>query len=199
MLGVVFDRRYGIDTNKIVPVEDLNAPSRNLRHAVQYQPTTPGFRFILDEMSVDWRNFTFVDLGSGKGRVLIEVAAYPFEKIGGAEFSPKLHNIAQKNVRKYQEQTGLGQNIGLRCVDAADFQFGNGDIVLYLYNPFRMNTMVAVVDNLLSSMRRQDRKIVIIYLNPVCAELIDKAEFIQRRSSGTYGLNKYHVYDNLGP
>jgi len=51
------------------------------------------------------RDFTFIDLGSGKGRVLLMASDYPFKRIIGVEFMPELHRAAQENVREYTERT----------------------------------------------------------------------------------------------
>jgi hypothetical protein len=49
------------------------------------------------------QDFTFIDLGSGKGRVLLMAAAYGFKRIIGVEFMPELHRVAEENIRKYTE------------------------------------------------------------------------------------------------
>src|SRR5579864_7137056 len=47
------------------------------------------------------RDFTFIDLGSGKGRVLLMASDYPFKRIIGVEFMLELHRVAQKNIAGY--------------------------------------------------------------------------------------------------
>src|SRR5438552_13937135 len=47
-----------------------------------YQPTEPSlFHEMLKALKIDFREFTFIDLGSGKGRVLLMAANYPFRRI----------------------------------------------------------------------------------------------------------------------
>src|SRR6476646_1262783 len=46
-------------------------------------------------------DFTFIDLGCGKGRVLLMASDYPFQKIVGVEFMPDLVGAAQKNIAGY--------------------------------------------------------------------------------------------------
>src|ERR1700683_3774920 len=55
-----------------------------------YQPTEPDlFREMLETFSqqscFDFRDFVFVDLGSGKGRTLLMASDYPFRRIVGVE------------------------------------------------------------------------------------------------------------------
>jgi hypothetical protein len=64
-----------------------------------YAPTaTPGFR---KKLNIDPRNFTFIDFGSGKGRVLLIAAGLPFKAVVGIEFSRELHEIAVQNISRF--------------------------------------------------------------------------------------------------
>jgi len=49
-----------------------------------YQPTEPLlFHEMMGALRIDFNEFTFIDLGSGKGRVLLMAADYPFRRIAG--------------------------------------------------------------------------------------------------------------------
>src|SRR5580765_6779748 len=55
-----------------------------------YQPTEAAlFHEMIDELakrtSINFAEFTFIDLGSGKGRALLMASDYPFRKIVGVE------------------------------------------------------------------------------------------------------------------
>ena len=73
-----------------------------------YQPTEPElFRKMLASLiqaspKIDFREFTFIDIGSGKGRALLMAADYPFRRILGIELLPDLHRVAR---REYQAST----------------------------------------------------------------------------------------------
>src|SRR5579885_628231 len=57
-----------------------------------YQPTEPTlFHEMLGALAIDFRQFTFVDSGSGKGRALLMAADYPFQRVIGVEVHPRLH------------------------------------------------------------------------------------------------------------
>ena len=45
------------------------------------------------------RQFTFVDIGSGKGRTLLMASQFPFRKIVGVELIAELHQRDQENLR----------------------------------------------------------------------------------------------------
>jgi predicted RNA methylase len=75
---------------------------------------------------------TFVDLVSGKGRALIVAAFYPFARIIGVEYSPQLTAIWRQNLQKL----GVADKCEVISADAADYQFPDGTLLVFLYNPF---------------------------------------------------------------
>ena len=67
-----------------------------------YQPTDAGlFQEMMAILPIDFREFTFVDLGSGKGRTLLMASEYPFRRIVGVEILPELHRAAEENIANY--------------------------------------------------------------------------------------------------
>src|SRR5258708_16896570 len=68
-----------------------------------YQPTEPAlFHEMMASLPIDFDGFTFIHLGSGKGRTLLMPAHYPFLRIVGVELIAELHRAAEENIRKYQ-------------------------------------------------------------------------------------------------
>src|SRR5271166_1783309 len=105
-----------------------------------YQPTDPAlFHEMLDALkaaaALDFREFTFLDLGSGKGRTLLMAADYPFRRIVGVELLPTLHQIAQENLHRYHNQSQRCFTVETICGDATEFAFPAEAIVLFLFNP----------------------------------------------------------------
>src|SRR5579863_4590016 len=106
-----------------------------------YQPTDPAlFREMLDALAEQARislsDFTFVDLGSGKGRTLLMASDYPFRRILGVELLPALHQIAEENLKKYSSESQKCFQLESICADAIDFPFPAEPTLLYLFNPF---------------------------------------------------------------
>src|ERR1700687_1532110 len=106
-----------------------------------YQPTEPAlFREMLASLmrasptlsiaKTDFREFTFIDIGSGKGRALLMAADYPFRRILGIELLPELHRVAKENIGKYKSDSQ--QCFVIDCVlgDACEFAFPPGPTVL---------------------------------------------------------------------
>jgi len=138
-----------------------------------YQPTDASlFHEMLEHIKTDFSKFTFLDLGSGKGRVLLIASNYPFRRIVGVELLPELHRIAVKNVRAYN--SGLQPCFALECVlgDALDFVFPAEPTVLYLFNPLRESGMEQLASNLAASLRQHPRPFFVLYHNPVLEDVL---------------------------
>src|SRR5262249_39527165 len=93
------DHQLGIHTTRPVPLEGLDIDGDNAVHGNRYEPTPYGvLEDMFTELDLDYPRFAFVDLGSGKGRILCLAAAYPFRRVIGVEFSRELHAIAKTNL-----------------------------------------------------------------------------------------------------
>jgi hypothetical protein len=76
-----FDRRFGVDTAGTIPLSALDVEDANWEFGFAYEPTDPKFfKAIVGELPIQFEEFTFVDVGSGKGRVLLLAAEFPLEK-----------------------------------------------------------------------------------------------------------------------
>ena len=89
----------------------------------------------------DYSQYTFIDVGSGKGRVLFVAAEYPFRKVIGVEFSNALHDDAVANLKRYKHSGRRCADIEPVLADARDFEFPNDNLVIYLFNPFGPEVM----------------------------------------------------------
>lgn len=83
-----FDWRYQVKTCGDEDPRKLAVVGENASHAIPYIPTTPGSgRHMLRDLPVtDLSGYTFIDMGSGKGRMLLLAAELPFRRIIGVEF-----------------------------------------------------------------------------------------------------------------
>src|SRR5262245_24487752 len=101
---VSFDWKYGTDTMRWVPPQELNAESTNQSHSVYYQATkSRPLLQLLAQLELP-KACTFLDIGAGKGRVLLIACQYGFEKVVGIEFSPQLCAIARKNIETFRSE-----------------------------------------------------------------------------------------------
>jgi SAM-dependent methyltransferase len=158
-----------------------------------YQPTEPSlFHEMLSALKIDFRGFTFIDLGSGKGRVLLMAADYPFRRIVGIELLPDLHRVAQENLSRYKSDSQRCFTLESICSDARNFAFPHEPTVLYLFNPLPEEGLVQVIANLDRSLREQPRPLYVLYHNPLLDHVLAKCGGLRRLS----GTHQYCVYGN---
>src|SRR5580704_1011434 len=83
-----FDVTHGVETSTRAHPTDLKISSPNSLSSAGYWPTPPElFHEAFSTFSINYSEFTFIDFGSGKARVLLLASDYPFRKIIGVEFS----------------------------------------------------------------------------------------------------------------
>jgi len=138
------------------------------------------------------RDFTFIDLGSGKGRVLLMASDYPFKRIVGVEFTPNLVSTAEKNIAGYFSDRQRCRKIETLCMDARDFQFPSGPLVVYLFNPFSESTFAQVLENLRRSLEQSPRPVYIAYRFTEFEGLLTQAVWLEKVA----GEEQWAVYGN---
>jgi SAM-dependent methyltransferase len=191
-----FDWKYGTDTMRWVTQNALDTQSDNKCHSVRYQATKAGpLLQLLDKLHLP-RDCTFVDIGSGKGRVLLIVSQYGFRKVVGIEFSGQLCAIARKNVELVFRKAKRLSSIEVIEADAAIHSFHSQDRVFFMYNPFDAFVLAKVLDNIRSSLERNPRSIWLIYNTPLLHDMINSAGIFKTDSCHEIGGNTFRVYSN---
>lgn len=164
---------------------------RELVSGAQYQASEPElFHEILRELPVSPEEFTFIDLGSGKGRTLLMASDYPFRRIIGVELLDELHEIAKQNIASYHSEHQKCFNIEAYCSDARQFQFPQEPFVLYLFNPFPDYVLHAVLEKLRLSVVSHPREVYVIYHNLVHEHLFKSRPWLRE----IHRTRQYAIY-----
>ena len=154
-----FDRTNGVDTSGRLNLRRLAIDSPNRKHGRDYQGVEPGrFSDALAEVHEDFSTFTFVDLGSGKGRALLMAHQLGFRRLIGVEFSLRLAEISRRNLAKLEVN-----NVQVLVQDAAEFRFPNEPLVVFTFNSFGPEVLGRVLMNL----RTQINPVYFVYVNAV--------------------------------
>jgi hypothetical protein len=170
-----FDRKYGVDTSGTILKRELDIQGGNVEHATLYQAVYPGpFIEVMVQLPVDFKRSEFIDFGSGKGRALLLASEFPFKKIVGVEFSPKLCRIAEANLGSYQSASQKCQAIEVCCLDAVEYPIPLEPAVFYFYNPFDEEIMNRIVDNICKSLEIMPRPVFVVCFNPKAADCWDR-------------------------
>jgi hypothetical protein len=158
-----------------------------------YQPTDPViFREMMEQVAADLRAYTFIDLGSGKGRALLLAREFPFARIVGMELLPELHGIAEQNIGRLAAEER--SRFELMSGDARQFVFPIEPIFLYLFDPFPAPILAEVIASLERSLKERPRPALIGYQKPVSEKVIEQSAAFKKVS----GTLQWALYRGVG-
>ena len=160
-----------------------------------YQPTDPAaflemLAALADHTHLNFPDFTFLDLGSGKGRTLLLASDYPFRRILGVELLPALDQIAQENLRHYKNESQRCFALETICADATTFPLPDEPLVVYLFNPFGESGLRHVVANLEQTLRSKPRPLYLLYHNPLLEHVLAESAYLDKIA----GTHQYSVW-----
>lgn len=166
-----FDFEHNVDTTWATV--SLRTRMREWISGGQYQPSEPElFKEMLASVPDTVDGYTFIDLGSGKGRTLLMASGYPFRRIIGVELLGELNTIAVENIARYHNVEQQCFVFETHAADARRFAFPAEPTLLYLFNPFPRHVWREVLANLHASLRNFPRPVYLIYHNPVHQDIL---------------------------
>ena len=155
-----FDRSLGIETAGDIQANELGlGPDANGYHAMPPKIA----ECMIEQIMPRSKNFTFVDLGAGKGRVLLIASRWPFRKVIGVELFEPFCELARRNVRNAASRLNCIAPIEIIHADASSYVIPDGPCVFFLYNPFFGKVADGVVANILRSFETAPRDIIVLY------------------------------------
>ena len=182
------DRLLGQFHSSYQPTEP--AAFHEMLATLQHSPNPD--QTAINQTTINFRDFVFTDLGSGKGRTLLMASDYPFRRIIGVELLPTLHQIAQQNLRQYKSEAQKCFAIETICADATAFPFPDDPLVIYLFNPFPESGMRRVFANLDQSLRLHPRPVYVLYHNPLLEHVLSGDERLRKVVSA----QQYSLFSN---
>lgn len=173
------EKKYGISTIGLDSLSDT-VSKEDRSHVSTYEPVnyyTAGWLF--DQLKN--ANTTFLDVGCGRGRVLVIAAAYGFKNIIGIDFSQKLCNeatvVCNAVTSRYPDCS-----VTVTCADAREYNIPDTVGVIFLFNPFDASIMSGFIQKVDESLARKKRSLKILYANPQCKDLWLEAGFRETAS-----------------
>ncbi len=174
-LGRDFDRKHGTNTQTHIEVEDLGIVDEPRRQAVHYEASAlPKLHRAFKNLNIDEEEYTFIDVGSGKGLVVIETAKRNFREVVGLEISALAHRISEQNVSTASSRAKLKSPIKLLNINALDYDYPAVKQVVYLYNPFGELFISKLFGVLRHRLLEGSTDIVVAYVNPVCLDTVER-------------------------
>lgn len=162
--GRYLDRRADLDTAGHLTREQLGYDQRERG---DYQPS----RWLALPLALPRRQVgasdVFADLGSGKGRVVLQAARrYRCSRVIGVEFSSELTAIAGANLARQQQRLRC-PHVELVTADVLQWEVPADLTVAYLYNPFRGEIFSRAIERLADAVDRRGGPLRLIYVNAV--------------------------------
>lgn len=155
----VFDIVHNVDTTA-VGTEKLRGKPGNYSYDLTAWNVLPK---IMRNAMLPANSVIFIDVGCGKGKILLSAMRFPFLKIVGIEFSLSLCEVARTNLRKSRFISRRCMNAEVICMDAAVYRLPPGPLILFFYNPFSFPVMKRVLENAVESYRASPRPIFMIF------------------------------------
>ena len=184
------------DTHKMLGKDEMRVNSENFENALMYMASWTStidsiLTFLRGEVCEIKQNYTFIDVGCGKGKVTLMarksgIIGVEQESYIGIDFEPNLISIARINSA---EMFGDEGTFLLEDVLKIDYEKFNGKLILFLYNPFDsllMETFLKRVSALSP---------IIVYVNPVCRNsLIEQGYFTLTKRIGWHPNLSFEIF-----
>jgi predicted RNA methylase len=186
----VFDLIRRTDTAHWRPKDDFSSALPNIGHGYRYDASyTSEVRRCL---AIAARQMApggcdFVDLGCGKGKVLLMAAGMGYRSLTGVEYDPDLARIARANLEIARVAAGVIE------ADASAFTAFAPRCVVYMFSPFDEHLLQTVSRTL----RQMTQECVVIYNNPEHAVAFADWRLVAS-TSGRHVHLVSHIYYHQG-
>jgi SAM-dependent methyltransferase len=155
-----YERRNRLNTLAVAKLDGLTIHVGDRAHGFYYE----GMRVLpLRRLFAEFRKLVpadaaFVDLGCGKGKVLLVAAESGIGKIRGVEFAHELCEIARANWAAYQARKRPPCVVEVIENDAAAYRFQRDEQLFFMFNPFDESVLDRVLANLSLSIAQRPRR-----------------------------------------
>src|SRR5271170_1502290 len=198
-----FDQRYGVDTSGLIGGGELRSGHKNDVFNTAYYGMAPSrFRQVMADWLSDGSHgaiseYSFVDLGCGKGRAVMMASEFPFRQVIGVELNRPLAKIAQKNVVSWKTAGRAICPVQIVCQDATEFVFPEGPCLLYLFNPFAAPVVKRLIERIEADFAARPGKMDLIYFNPEAGHLLEAHEGFELLWTGTVAMSEEDTESDL--
>ena len=182
-----FDRRHRVDTGGVLYPADLKSAHAHDIQSAGYYATAPSLfhgamaRWSETLPGLGYRlcDYALVDMGCGKGRVVMLASEYGFREVAGVELNPALAAAAESNLRRWMRTPRACGEVRIMHGDALSVPVPEGPVVIYFFNSFEREMVELWLQRLagLASARREP--IDLIYVHPEFGEMVRRTPGIQ--------------------
>ena len=165
--------KYGINTIKRAELKEFTIAQGDIGKSSPYEAVN---YYMLENLLENFRKLfpeekSLIDVGCGKGRVIVAAAHYGFKKITGIDFAKELCAEAEKNINKIRPFFPK-TSFRIFWMNILDYKIEPGDKVFFLFNPFNDEIMEQFTEKIDQSLKEYPRKTYFIYVNPRQIEIL---------------------------
>ena len=157
-----YDMRNHVETRGKASMRDMGTTGDAGEHGTGYQGVNARhFHKVFDSLAIP-RDTTFIDIGAGKGKVVLLAAKAGFRRVVGVDVVESLCDVARTNVATLGP---LAARCEIVACDALQYGFTDEN-VFFLNNPFDADFLAAMLDRIDASLAARPRPAWLVYANP---------------------------------
>jgi predicted RNA methylase len=209
-LGARWDHKYSVDTAGQIDLIDVDVVGPNRDGGYSSVSTSPrAYAFLSAFFPVDWKEFRFVDVGCGKGRVMMLAALQGFDTVLGVEFAPLICRVAEQNLVDFCGRRPAKWSVVNADVTAIELP-SDMPLLIYSFNPFNAEIWKRFLPVLIKAREAQNNPLRLVLSGTMpdalraAAAVIDASARFHRRAHGVtpffldaYAPYHYWVFDAI--
>jgi precorrin-6B methylase 2 len=168
IVDAYWERRFGVSTETPAPSVD---PDSRVYATLPYD----AIFHILHRLHITSSD-VLVEIGCGKGRVLLAAMQFPLREVVGVELSSELASEGRRNVAKQARAT---PRVEVLTLPAQEFDFRRGTL-FYFFNPFGADTLRSVLSAMERGLREAPRPIRIVYVRPLHEDVLKQFAWLEK-------------------
>ena len=166
--------KYKINTVKPEKLHSLTISKGDISNSSPYEAVS---YYLLEKLLIAFRKFSddkiIVDLGCGKGRVMVVAAHFGFISITGIDFAKELCQEAEANMENVEKKfPDLKWKV--ICSDVLNYIITSGDTVFFMFNPFTKSILEKFLQKVEQSFIKTPRTIYFLYVSPLHIDVLLK-------------------------
>jgi SAM-dependent methyltransferase len=181
-----FDQIHSTDTSGLVPAHDLVTGHPNDEHVTAYYAVAPS---ILRSLIDRWRetspphhitDYTFLDIGAGKGRAVLLASEFPFRQIVGVELNPAMAKIARANLALWKSAHASDPTASATAPihivqdDALNLPLPETPTLVFLFHPFEGPVLKELLRRIETAFAHRSGALDLLYVNAEHGAVLDR-------------------------
>ena len=137
---------------------------------------------------------SFVDIGSGKGKLIIYAKEYGFSHTIGVEFAKELYDITVKNIKALNIK-------GVEVIhqDAVEYTLPPQTRVIYFLNPFEPTVFNKLLPKFIAQMQQLKEPVYLVYRVPTYSKVFENYKELKhiKRVNFRGDISEVYLFENL--